>query len=268
MDLIYITNCPKRARTAEQAGVDRIMVDLESIGKDARQGHLKTVISRHTFDDVAVMRVVLATSRLMVRVNPIHEGSSAEIARVLDLGADIVMLPMFRAVSEVRDFVRFVGGRARCCLLLETGAALARIHPILDVPGIDEMHIGLNDLHLDLKLNFMFELLSGGLVDYLAAILRERNCKFGFGGVARLGHGTVSADLVLSEHRRLGSTQVILSRDFGQLFEDASGDQAASRFAEEVARIRSHLEHLATASPEQLECSARELRAAVAALIR
>lgn len=43
LKLIYITNDPKTAQIAEEAGVDRIMVDLETIGKDQRQGGMNTV---------------------------------------------------------------------------------------------------------------------------------------------------------------------------------------------------------------------------------
>lgn len=38
LKLMYITNCPDVARIAEQAGVDRIFVDMEYIGKAIRQG--------------------------------------------------------------------------------------------------------------------------------------------------------------------------------------------------------------------------------------
>ena len=38
LKLMYITNDPRTALIAEQAGVDRIFVDLETVGKQQRQG--------------------------------------------------------------------------------------------------------------------------------------------------------------------------------------------------------------------------------------
>lgn len=241
MEVFYITKDPAQAGAVQAAGVDRVMVDLEINGKDARQGHLNTVISRHTPDDVTAVREVLDKTALMVRVNPVFAGSAAEIDDCIARGADWLMLPMFTAASEVAKFLDMVNGRVRTTLLLETPTALARINDILDVGGIDEVHLGLNDLHLGLKLDFMFEVLSEGLADYAAAALRDRDIPFGIGGVARLGgQGALPADLILSEHCRLGSTRSILSRDFGAIFADHPDDSTAL-FAAEVAKLRTHV---------------------------
>lgn len=214
MEFILITNDPAMALHAQECGVHRIMVDLELIGKDARQGHLNTVISGHTTDDVHTIGKVLSRSKLQVRVNPLHEGSENEIDTVIGLGADIVMLPMFTTANEAQRFVSMVGGRAKTQLLVETPQALVRIDDVVAVPGVDEIYIGLNDLHLGMGLRFMFELLSGGIIEYLAGKINKAGIRFGFGGIARLGQGMVDSSLILAEHFRLNSQMVILSRDF------------------------------------------------------
>ncbi len=244
MDLIYITNDIFRARCADEAGVDRVMVDLEINGKNERQGHLNTVISNHNLNDVARVKESLKDSQLLVRVNPLFSGSKNEITSCVERGADILMLPMFKTATEVDAFVTLVAGRTKVCLLLETPQALARAHEILKIQGIDEVHIGLNDLHLGLNLQFMFELLSGGLVDYLSNILKENGLKFGFGGVARLNTGALSANLILSEHLRLGSSQVILSRDFNSVFSLGNKADSGLLFKNEVEKIRSYITEL------------------------
>lgn len=238
MDLIYIANTGPHVDAANAAGVDRIMVDLEVLGKKERQGHLNTVISHHTLDDVAFVRSRLTGPRMMVRVNPIHETSVQEINDVISMGAETIMLPMFKAVEEVEVFLSIVRGRARACLLLETAPALARAERILGVRGIDEVHVGLNDLHLALGLDFMFEVLTGGLLDHLSRICRNSRIKFGFGGIARPGHGLLPATDILMEHVRLGSTQVILSRDFHAIFGDRPIEAIHRDFATAVADIR------------------------------
>jgi hypothetical protein len=52
LKLMYITNDPKVARIAADAGVDRIFVDMEVMGKAQRQGHMDSVKSFHTFADI------------------------------------------------------------------------------------------------------------------------------------------------------------------------------------------------------------------------
>src|SRR5579863_439224 len=141
MKTIFIANDPWRASVAEQAGVDRIMVDLEILGKAERQGHLDSVISRHTLADVERIRSVLFASSLMVRVNPINECSEDEIDAAISAGADVLMLPMFSYPIEVDEFIATVRGRAKTCLLFETGGALTNIWDVLAIPGIDEAHI-------------------------------------------------------------------------------------------------------------------------------
>lgn len=220
LKLMYITNQPEIAQIAENAGVDWIFVDMEFIGKDERQGGLDTVQNHHTVDDVRNIKQSVSKAKVLVRVNPIHEAlenypsSKDEIDAVIDAGADIVMLPFFHTVTEVKDFISFVGGRAKTCLLLETPAAAILIDEILELPGIDMVHIGLNDLHLALGMTFMFELLTNGIVDQLSQKLRAKNIPFGFGGIARMTSGMLSGAAVLKEHYRLGSSMVIISRSF------------------------------------------------------
>ena len=74
--LMYVTNNPQVAAIAQTAGVDRLFVDMEYIGKDIRQGGMDTVQSRHTFDDVRKIRAVADKAQLLVRCNPIHEATA------------------------------------------------------------------------------------------------------------------------------------------------------------------------------------------------
>lgn len=212
--LMYITNDEKIARIAEDSGVDWIFIDLEIIGKEKRQGHLDTVISRHSIEDVKKIKNVLSKSQLLVRVNPLNDGSKYEIDKVINDGADIVMLPYFKTKNEVETFIDYVNNRAKVCLLCETAEAVENIDDILIVPGIDYIHIGLNDLHLSYGMNFMFELLAAGTVEMLCKKFKEQGIRYGFGGVARLGDGILPAENIIAEHYRLGSSMVILSRSF------------------------------------------------------
>lgn len=214
LKLMYITNRSEIARIAERAGVDRIFVDLETIGKQERQGGMNTVQSHHSLDDVAVIRNSIGHAELLVRSNPIHPGSHDEIDTIICNGADVVMLPYFKTVNEAAKFIDLVSGRAKTCLLLETAEAVEQIDAILSLEGIDEIHIGLNDLHLAYRMKFMFELLADGTVERLSRKILTRNIPYGFGGIARLGGGALPSEAVIKEHYRLGSTRAILSRSF------------------------------------------------------
>ena len=157
--LLYITDNPVVAKIAQRAGVDWIFVDLEYRGKSERQANRDTVISAHSIEDIKAMRQVITSSKLMVRINPWGEWSTDEIENVLAAGADIIMLPFFTTVFDVTAFIKQVDGRAETCLLLETLAGIDILDEILSIPGIDFMHIGLNDLHIERGTTFMFEFL-------------------------------------------------------------------------------------------------------------
>ncbi len=220
LNLMYITNNPDVALVAENAGVDRIFVDLEYIGKSARQGGMDTVQSHHTLDDVARIRKALTKSELLVRVNPIHDAtdeycsSEEEIDAAIRNGADVLMLPFFKTTREVERFIKDVDGRCKTMLLVETPEANEIIDDILEIKGIDECHIGLNDMSLGYHMKFMFELLANGTVDRLCAKFKAKGIQYGFGGIASLGQGVVPAEHIILEHYRLGSTRAILSRSF------------------------------------------------------
>ena len=220
LNLMYITNKPWVAKIAEEAGVDWIFIDMEWIGKDVRQGGLDTVQNHHTFEDVHTIKNAVIKAKVLTRINPIHQGvdgypdSKDEIDRTIEAGADIVMLPFFKTVAEVEQFIDYVGGRTKTCLLVETPEAALLIDEILELKGIDMIHLGLNDLHLALGMKFMFELLADGTVDRLSSKIKAKGIPFGFGGIATLTGGAVPGSMILKEHVRLGSSMVIVSRSF------------------------------------------------------
>ncbi len=249
--LMLITGDTQLAAWAASAGVDRIFVDLESIGKDERQGHLDTLISRHSMEDVKRIRKATPGVELLVRLNPLFEGTESEINAALSNGAEVLMLPMFRTADEVRRFTGLVARRAGVIPLVETESAMLALGEIVKVPGISEVYIGLNDLHLDLGMDFMFEPLSCGMVEAMAAIIKGAGLSFGFGGIARVGEGLLPGEMVLGEHLRLGSSSVILSRTF--MHGDREGnpiDETKLRY--EVGKLREIESDLSGRAPDMI----------------
>lgn len=273
LKLMYITNKPAVAQIAEQAGVDWIFLDMEFIGKAARQGGLDTVQNHHTVNDVKNIKASVNKAKVLVRVNPIHQGladypsSKDEIDDVIAAGADIVMLPFFKTVAEVESFISFVDSRAKTCLLLETAESATLIDEILKVPGIDMIHIGLNDLHLSLGMKFMFQLLTDGIVESLANKIKAKGIPFGFGGLARLDAGAVPGKYVLKEHYRLGSSMVIISRSFCNTDKVEDLDEVKQIFNRGISEIRG-LEKEAEAAAVYFSDNAEALRTAVDKVIK
>lgn len=244
LKLMYITNRPDVAEIAEAAGVDRIFIDMEYIGKELRQKGMNTVQLHHTIEDIVEIRKVVKNAELLVRCNPIHDetdeygSSEKEIDQIIKAGADIIMLPFFKTAEEVRRFLAAVDGRVKTMLLLETPEAVAALDEILAIPGIDEIHIGLNDLSIGYGLRFLFEPLANGTIDMLAEKIRRKEIPFGFGGIASLGKGLLPSEYVIMEHYRLGSNCVILSRSFCNVAEMNGLDCIRDVFTEGVRNIR------------------------------
>lgn len=229
LTLFYITNRPDVALVAEKYGVDRIWIDLEVLGKEERQSNMDTVKSHHSIEDIAEIKPLLTKAEMMVRVNPWNEGSVDEIESVIRSGADVIMLPYWKTAEEVKQFVRAISGRCKTSLLLETKEAVGCIDEVLEQGGFDEIHIGLNDLHLSYGQTFLFELLTDGTVESLCNKFRVVGIPYGFGGIAKLGDGLLPAEKIIMEHYRLGSTRAILSRTFC--------DNAKIESVEEIGRV-------------------------------
>lgn len=272
MKLMYITNSPEISEIALTAGVDILFIDMEYMGKDIRQGGMDTVKNHHTIDDVKAIRKVMDSHsgkrELLVRVNPIHKDSDNEITDAIENGADIVMLPMWKTVDEVRDFIRFVNKRAKACLLLETKEAAEIIDDVLELDGIDFVYIGLNDLHLSYNMKFIFQPLTEGIVDSLAEKINRKNIDFGFGGIAKLHQGAVPAEKVLGEHIRLGSKMVILGRSFCKPDDPRPLDELKNEFISGVAELRSEEEKLRTVSVSYLAENRLDIQNVVGKMIK
>jgi hypothetical protein len=256
LELIQISNDPAFARRCDALGGFRLFVDLERLGKAERQAGRSTFISAHSIEDVGRVKQVLRRSPLMVRVNPLNDSTAGEVEAVLAQGADLLMLPMFSEAQQVRDFAALVAGRVPIVPLLETGPALACLEEWIATPGLAEVYVGLNDLHISLGHHFMFEPLAQGMVDRVAAAAKRQGLRFGFGGIARADEGLLPGRDVLAEHLRLGSCSVILSRTFHR-------GEDSDAFEAEVGKLRRAEHELARRSPAQIDADARRIAALV-----
>lgn len=268
LKLMYITNDPEVVLIAEKYGVDRIWIDLETLGKEERQKNMDTVKSEHTIEDIEKIKPLLSTSQMLVRVNPWNERSVEEINDVVNAGADIIMLPMWKDVDTVKNFLNCIDGRTKTTLLLETKEAVECIDEVLDLGGFDEIHIGLNDLHLSYGMTFMFELLADGTVDRLCSKFKEKGILYGFGGIAKLGAGLLPSEDVIMEHYRIGSTRAILSRSFCNANSIGDINEIDRLFSKNMKVIKEYEEQLINISDVELEKNRENIKKIVKKIVK
>ena len=263
MKFLMIVDDPDIARYVSENGVDRLFVDLETIGKDVRQKDMGTWKSKQTLNDVSKIREAAPEGHVLVRINPLHGGTKAELDEAIARGADSIMLPMFRTTDELARFFDLLNDRVEALPLLETNDALLAIPDIIEKLPLTGLHIGLNDLHLDLGLDFMFQPIADGLLDGPCAALRAKGVPFGMGGIARAREGIVSPDYLLGEHVRLGSSAVILSRTFHREAQSLAEMQGSMDFPAEVAKLRAIYAKFQTKDSDGLEQNCTETRSRI-----
>lgn len=238
LDLYMILNDPEIAKHVCQ--VDRLFpfIDLEYIGKAKRQSHLDSWKSHHTLSDINKVREAVPDASILVRVNPWHERSKQEVAEAIARGAETIMFPMFHDIGTLTRFYEILNGKAKALPLFETAGSIKCLPAAIRELPIEALHIGLNDLHLDLGLSFMFQCIADGYLEEAAAAMKAAGTRFGIGGISRLGTGTVSADIILGEYYRLGATSTILSRGFHGASTTKAELIANVDFATEVQKLR------------------------------
>lgn len=237
MKYYYITNDSEVAKICDENNIIP-WVDLEVLGKEERQKGMNTVKSNHSISDIYEIKKVLKNTEVLVRINPINGKSKEEIDNVINAGADIIMLPMFKSGNEVKKFVDYVDKRCKTMLLFETKESVKLIDEIMKIDNIDIVHIGLNDLHLSYGLKFMFEPLVNGIVEQMCQVFFNYNKPYGIGGIAKLGRGDLPAEYVINEHVRLKSSAAILSRSFCDRTQYSSLKEFKKDFESELSKVK------------------------------
>lgn len=255
------TNDPAVAGQADGAGIDRIGLDLETRGKAKRQKGLATWISPHRPDDLDRLAACIDRSALFVRCDPVGETSRAEIDRLVQSGVRVLMLPNFTTCDEVARFAELVAGRARIVPLVERLEARATIARLPEF-GIEEFHVGLNDLSIDLNQPNRLAVLALPVMDEIADAARAAGLAFGVGGLARAGDTglPVPSDLVYAQQARLGSSAALIARSF---FREPMPPGAMAR---EILAMRMRLDEWKAMPPCRLERARHDLLQAVGAL--
>lgn len=245
------TNDPYTAENADAAGVDRIGLDLEALGKGQRQKGRGLWMSPHHISEVPLIRRVVKKAELFVRCNPVNPGSRDEIEELTDGGVDVIMLPNFEAASDVARLLELVDGRARVVPLVERRRALAELGKLAAMHEIREIHVGLNDLSMDFGYSDRMAILASDMLAAFVARARALGLRVAVGGIARAEDDTlpIPSDIVYAQLAKLGAAGALVAASFHA---EALG---AREFAGEVRKLRLRMAHWRNASKAELDAA-------------
>lgn len=255
INTFYITNNIIEAQIVDKLDINWIFIDLETVGKKNRQIGRNTVISDHSITDVQKIRKVINNTKILVRCNPIGTHSQEEIDTINKTsGIDMVMLPFFKSVNEVKTFLDLLDtSKVSPALLIETMSALENLDEILKLYPFNYVHIGLNDIHIERNTTFMFEPYTDGTLEKSVEIIKMNNIKFGIGGIGKIGSDLLpKPESIIIEHTRLKSSGIILSRSFKGNFDEESKETFENELKESVKKFREQEKFSKTLDTTQL----------------
>lgn len=214
IDLALFTTDPETALEAKSAGINRVVVDWETAGKASRQSGYSTEINNDCPDHVREIAGRLSIP-VLVRIDHVDQSQvDRDIEVAIDCGAESIMFPMARTLSQVERFVDQIAGRARSVVQIETQDLVERIDDLSQI-GWDSVYIGLNDLMISRKANWLWTPVLDGTVDRIFESLTGR--QVGFGGVTVIGGGSpIPFPLLFAEMARLGCSMSFLRRSFNK----------------------------------------------------
>lgn len=221
---ILISNNKFISKNASEFSIDSIMVDLETHGKAERQKTSNAFLTNHTWSDVEdVSKSIDPKAEFIIRINPYSANTEIELNKVGIAEAATVMLPMVKNSEEVRitnELIKKLKLNLKLLPLIEHIDGFNNLEKILhENPYIEEIYFGLNDLSLSLKLPFLFQCINEGYIQEGSKLCKKKEVSFGFGGIGLLGgKDAIPPRLLISEHVKVGSDKVILSRAFRNQF--------------------------------------------------
>lgn len=246
--LLLFSNNPPFVAEAVHAGIGRIMIDWEHIGKETRQAFSDTEINHHTVDDLRRVRAC-TPAPITCRINQVGAETRDEIEQAIAAGANEIMLPMVRGRAEVERVLEQVNGRCQVGILVETVAAVNQAEELARLP-LSCVYVGLNDLAIERRTANIFTPLIDGT---LAKVRRAFQIPFGFGGLTLPDCGApIPCHLLIKEMVRLGCDFAFLRRSFHR-------DIQGRNLTVEVPRLLAALQTAENRAPEIVQADNAEL---------
>jgi hypothetical protein len=123
------------------------------------------------------------------------------------------MLPYYTTKLHLIKFFNLIKDPKKAILLCESKQSYINFESLHNDFNPYLIFMGLNDLHIDLNLSFMFEILLDPLFELISKKIIGKSY-FGFGGISNLNGGLIKGEYIALEHKFFNSDFVILSRSF------------------------------------------------------
>lgn len=209
-DLLLFSTNTQLIHKAVASGVAGIVLDWEQQGKEERQAGADTQINGDTLEDLRRIRLC-TDAPIICRTNSYGPDAVHEIEDAIAFGADEILLPMVRTVSEVEQVLRLIGGRCGLGIMVETIEAIQLANQLGRLP-LKRVYVGLNDLAIALKTESIFTALIDGTIERIRPLF---HVPFGLGGLTLPDRGfPIPCRLIMSELARLRCTFTVLRRSF------------------------------------------------------
>ena len=211
IELLVFETDPERVKSLSDVGFSSFIVDLEVMGKDLRQLGYNTEINLNAPDDILNL-ANLGVPRIWTRVNRFGEHTKGEIALALSHGSSCIILPMVRTVEEVDLTLRYVGGRAEVCVMIETPEGV-EIASRIEHTSVASAYFGLNDYSISTGNRNIFGAVADGTVAEVRAKLKSK--RFGFAGLTHPDAGSPIPSIdILRELERVQCSFTFMRRSF------------------------------------------------------
>lgn len=227
LDLFVFHRATRLDAASLEGGAKGIVVDFETHGKADRQQGFDTQINDHDWHDLRDVKEDL-NAYVICRINGTNDNTEAEVMQALHLGADEILIPMIRKLSEVTTILHLVKEKAHVSVMIETLEAI-NITRQLDQLPLARVYVGLNDLRICRGSDSIFSAIEDGTVESIREMIKYT--PFGFGGLTTPGFGTpLPVEHFLHEMTRLDCQFTFLRRSFFQ-------DTAKKNIQEELFKI-------------------------------
>ncbi|WP_020533530.1 hypothetical protein [Flexithrix dorotheae] len=194
----------------EDAGIDGVIIDWETKGKDHRQHFFNTQITKHSLADLKLISK-FTSAKITCRVNGQAFLNKREILDAIEGGADEVLIPMVKTLEEVDFVFQVVREKAKVALMLETEEALL-LADQLDKYPVSKFFVGLNDLSIQRNSRNIFKPISDGTITELRPKITK---PFGMAGLTHPMEGNpVPCHRLIKEMVRFNCTFAFLRRSF------------------------------------------------------
>jgi hypothetical protein len=178
---------------------------------------------------------------VICRINEVGRGTSREIERAIELGADEVLVPMVRSEAEVDRVQQLAAGRVGVGVMIETREAVARSASFARL-GLSRAFVGLLDLAVERGTPSVFTALADGTVERVVADLGPT--AYGFGGLTDPTRGhPVPARLLMGEIVRAGCSFAMMRNAFVADAVLSSPDAVLTAIRRELSRLAARSEH-------------------------